>query len=1020
MAFICKKEIIYLRYFVGYFFLFFSLEFVSAKEMKLSDNMLNYIENEIPKLIKEGGIPGLSLVLIKDEKHLIMNYGYADVTQNEIVKSETLFQIGSCSKAFTALAIMKLVNQHKMSLNDDISYHIPWFHPTYNGKKVRINIDQLLHHTSGISWKTIAKIPQSDEPDALYKTILQIADTKLTNQPGKKFEYATINYDVLALIIAKVSGQPFEEYLQKNILDELDLNSTTIGKPKNYLQLAKGYKIGFFEPREYLAPVYKGNNAAGYVISNAEDIVKWLSFQMGLIKSDLFDLAKSTQSSDESVSPHDNSFYAMGWEKSLNGRNEIYHGGLNPNYSSFIAFRPSDRIGIALLANSNSSYTEAIGHYLLDILDNEPVPQKKSNDDRNDGAYSVLCLILFIYLLVILSYFIYIIIGIKRQTVKFSKISYYKLKKIGTVSLFLFPVLLGIYFLPEALAGFNWEAIYVWSPISFYYMITCFLCAIIFSFLLYIFNLFFIERNKYRRVVPSVLLMSVISGLSNIVVIILITSSIGSTIDIKYIIYYYGLAVLLYLGGRKYVQHNLIKYSNDIMYGLRIQLITKIFSTSFQRFEQLDKGRIHATISDDVNAIGQSSNTIINLLTSTFTAMAAFLYLGSIAFGPAVLTFLIIIIIGGLYNYTVKSTNHYFEKARDVQNVFLSLISGMIDGFKEISLHKYKRDEYVKEVNGSAYELKIAVSTADKRFVNAFLIGESSLILLMGVIAFAIPKLFTQISNSTVLSFIIILLYLVGPVNSILSSIPSILRLKVSWNRIKTFLAEIPPIAVHGDLSQQLSLKMESFEVKNIEFSYEKYDRDNCFSIGPISFQLNMGEILFIVGGNGSGKTTFAKVITGLYSKNKGEFLINGTIIEDAQLGEYFSVVFNPSFLFEKIYVKEFGSKIGQIERYLNRLNLSEIVSVEDGMYSTIRLSSGQRKRLSLLQCYLEDSPIYLFDEWAADQDPEFRHFFYKTLLPEMAKAGKIIIAITHDDRYFDVADQIFKMNNGKLELYNK
>ncbi|WP_367865343.1 cyclic peptide export ABC transporter [Pedobacter sp. WC2423] len=1013
-------KMIYLKSFVSCLLLFLFSGQVYSKNPQLPGNVQNYIDNEVPKLMKKGGIPGLSLIILKDGQYRIMNYGYADVAQNQKVKLGTLFQLGSCSKAFTALAVLKLEREHKLSLNDDISAYISWMHPTYKGKTVNIKISQLLHHTSGISWKTISKIPQSDEPDALQKNILQIADIKLEHLPGKKFEYATINYDVLALIIAKVSGQSFEEYLQKNILDHLDLKNTTIGKPKQFSALAKGYKVGFFEPREYLAPVFKGNNAAGYVISDAEDIARWLMFQMGLVKSDLSDLAKDTQKADEGVAPQNSSFYAMGWERSLNGRNEIYHGGLNPNYTSFIAFRPDQRIGIALLANSNSGYTEMIGHDILDLLGNEPVSKNFQTDDKNDAAYSVICLILVIYMLTLLSYFIYLIIGIRKKEVQFSGFSFHIIKRTGIVLVLLLPALLGIYLLPEALAGFTWKAIYVWSPVSFAYLIGCFLVAIGMSFSLYVFNLFFIENNKYKRIVPSILLMSIISGLSNIIIIILITSSVNSTIDVKYLLFYYFLTMLLYLGGRKYVQLNLIKYANDIIYDLRNQLITKIFSTSFQRFEKLDRGRIYATTSDDVNAIGQASNMLINLFTSLFTAIAAFLYLGSIALWPAVLTALVILIIGGLYNYVVRSTNLYFEKARDAQNVFMSLINGMIDGFKELSLHQYKKEEYKKDVGQSAYVLKTTVSTADKRFVNAFLVGESSLILLLGLIAFAVPKLFPQISNSAVLSFIIILLYLVGPVNNILSSVPSILRLRVSWKRIQTFLAEIPATIELGYKQQQLLEKVESFEVKDLAFSYENKELDSFFSIGPISFQMNSGEILFIVGGNGSGKTTFAKVLTGLYVQDSGEFLINGSKVKNSQLSEYFSAVFNPSFLFEKIYIREVEDKSAQIEHYLDLLQLKDIVSVQDGLYNTIRLSSGQRKRLSLLQCYLEDSPIYLFDEWAADQDPEFRNFFYRTLLPDMRKAGKIIITITHDDRYFDVADRLFKMNNGKLELYDK
>lgn len=1018
--FFVKMKMIYFKSFVSCLLLSLLAGQVYSADLGLPDKVRNYIENEVPKMIKKGGIPGLSLIIVKDGQYNILNYGYADIAQNQKVKPGTLFQLGSCSKAFTALAVLKLQQEHRLSVNDDISAYIPWMRPTYKGKVVPIKISQLLHHTSGISWKTISKIPQSDESDALKKNIQQIADTKLVHLPGSKFEYATINYDILALIIEKISGLSFEEYLQRNVLDQLNLKHTTIGKPKQVAALAKGYKVSFFEPREYLAPVFKGNNAAGYVISDGEDIARWLMFQMGLIKSDLSGLAIETQKGDESVAQKNDSFYAMGWERSLNGRNEVSHGGLNPNYTSFIAFKPDQKIGIALLANSNSGYTEMIGRNILDLLAGEPGPKKFHADDKSDGAYAVICFILLIYIMTLIAYFVYLILDIRKKGTEYVGISFISLKRIVIALVLVTPFLYGIYLLPEALAGFTWQAIYVWSPVSFAYLIDFFLIAIGLSFSLYVFSLFFVEKNKYKRIAPSILLMSVISGLSNIIIIILITSSVNSPVSLKYLLFYYVLMMLLYLGGRKYVQLNMIKYANDLIYDLRNKLITKIFSTSFQRFEKLDRGRIYATISDDVNGIGQASNMLISLFTSLFTAIAAFLYLASIALWPAFFTILTILAISVLYNYVVRSTNIYFEKARDAQNIFISLISGMIDGFKELSLHQYKKREYKKDVNQSARNLKEAVASADTRFVNAFLVGESSLILLLGLTSFAIPKLFPQIGNPVILSFIIILLYLIGPVNSILNSVPSILRLRVSWKRIQSFLLEIPAIAEAENRKELSPLRVETFEVNNIEFSYKNIDSDSSFSIGPINFKMKKGEILFIVGGNGSGKTTFGKVLTGLYPQDKGEFFINGTKISDYQLSECFSAVFNPAFLFEKLYIKELKEKSVQIENYLELLQLKDIVSIKDGLYSTIHLSSGQRKRLSLLQCYLEDSPIYLFDEWAADQDPEFRNFFYRTLLPDMRKAGKIIITITHDDRYFDVADSLFKMNNGKLELYDK
>src|SRR5690606_27967207 len=105
-----------------------------------------------------------------------------------------------------------------------------------------------------------------------------------------------------------------------------------------------------------------------------------------------------------------------------------------------------------------------------------------------------------------------------------------------------------------------------------------------------------------------------------------------------------------------------------------------------------------------------------------------------------------------------------------------------------------------------------------------------------------------------------------------------------------------------------------------------------------------------------------------------------------------------------------------ETQKHLAQLQLDHKVRVENGTFSTLRLSQGQRKRLALLVAYLEDRPFYVFDEWAADQDPVFKKIFYTEILPSLKAKGKTVIAITHDDGYFHVADRCFKFEDGKLK----
>jgi putative ATP-binding cassette transporter len=159
-----------------------------------------------------------------------------------------------------------------------------------------------------------------------------------------------------------------------------------------------------------------------------------------------------------------------------------------------------------------------------------------------------------------------------------------------------------------------------------------------------------------------------------------------------------------------------------------------------------------------------------------------------------------------------------------------------------------------------------------------------------------------------------------------------------------------------------------------------------------------------------------ANLLTGLFVADIGTIEINGVQVHNDELGSHYSTIFSNHHIFKKLYGMNLDDKKEELNYLLKLLRLDEKVSIDNGSFSTIELSNGQRKRLCLLKCFIEDSQIYLFDEWAADQDPEYKKIFYHQLLPEMKKKGKIIIAITHDDNYFDVADKIIKMDMGKAE----
>jgi putative pyoverdin transport system ATP-binding/permease protein len=208
-------------------------------------------------------------------------------------------------------------------------------------------------------------------------------------------------------------------------------------------------------------------------------------------------------------------------------------------------------------------------------------------------------------------------------------------------------------------------------------------------------------------------------------------------------------------------------------------------------------------------------------------------------------------------------------------------------------------------------------------------------------------------------------------------------------------------------------------ELQGVVFTYaHDTKREQGFQLGPVNLALEPGELIFVIGGNGSGKSTFVKVLAGLYVPQEGDIRLGGAVVSDANrewYRDHFSVVFSDFYLFEKLLGLDEPLVGSQARAYLSLLRIDHKVGVKDRAYSTTNLSQGQRKRLALVTAYLENRAIYVFDEWAADQDPEYKEIFYRELLPDLRARGKTVVVITHDDRYFHLGDRVIKLEDGKV-----
>jgi CubicO group peptidase (beta-lactamase class C family) len=462
------------------------------------------IEKYIEIQMKTGEIPGMAVVIVKGDKTVYMKgFGYANLKTNQPVTPQTLFELGSTSKAFTGLALLQLEDKKLLDLNEPVSKYIPWLKMKYKGEEVDHRIEQFLYQTSGVPFQSIADIPAASDNHALENTVKSLIGMELIHFPGEKFSYATINYDVLGLVIQEISGLSFEKYVKTSLLEPLGLKSTYLFREKARLHgLATGYKISFNKAREYDAPQYRGNTPAGYFITNAEDMSRWLKIQMQVIEPPGFkrEIIKKSHEPNAKIG----STYAAGWFVAGNKKGEadqerkiIFHAGGNPNFSSFILFTPGEKLGIAALANMHSSYCEVIPPGIFNILSGkEP---RSTAGDQNLDVDEMSVIIVIVSLISMLTVIALLVVFTRQFFRKMRKFRGIQLK--GTF-IFLLPTLFlavlyyFLYRVPAALFwGLTWDFILIWGPASLSYAVISIIMATLLLYLYLLMRYFFPKKK---------------------------------------------------------------------------------------------------------------------------------------------------------------------------------------------------------------------------------------------------------------------------------------------------------------------------------------------------------------------------------------------------------------------------------------------------------------------------------------------------------------------------------------------
>ncbi len=465
----------------------------------------------------------------------------------------------------------------------------------------------------------------------------------------------------------------------------------------------------------------------------------------------------------------------------------------------------------------------------------------------------------------------------------------------------------------------------------------------------------------------------------------------------------------------------LLRLSEGTAFDLLIRMVERILKTPLRKLEQLGPHRLLATLNSDLRAVAQAVTMAPLLCLYGAIIITCFGYMAYLHWKLFLCLLAFFAVTLALYQGAAMRGERHFALSRDDRDTLFGSLRGLTEGTKELKLNAFRRQAFIEHL------LKVPAESVRQRNIAGFLsyriagiFGRIAFLAILGLLLFVAPRFFA-VESTVINGYMLAILYLNMPLTGLLNTLPTLGSARVAMRKIDELGLSLTADDIVGEVLALPEPKstLKSVGMAAVTHRYRREGEAGEFVLGPIDLSVHPGEVLFIVGGNGSGKTTLAKLLVGLYQPESGHLLWNGEPVDESGLESYrnhFSMVFSDFYVFDRLLGGVGSDLDARAQRFLELLQLDHKVSVKDGVLSTTALSQGQRKRLALLNAYLEDRSVYVFDEWAADQDPSFKKAFYHELLPELRQQGKAVVVISHDDHYYDVADRIVKLDYGKID----
>ncbi|RSC93308.1 cyclic peptide export ABC transporter [Tenacibaculum singaporense] len=481
-------------------------------------------------------------------------------------------------------------------------------------------------------------------------------------------------------------------------------------------------------------------------------------------------------------------------------------------------------------------------------------------------------------------------------------------------------------------------------------------------------------------------------------------------------IVFLSLVIYTYLLNVVY-QKWLNKFSFNLLYANEKKVFDHIIKAPLLKLEKFGSKRFF-TVVEDLRTFAMLPYTITHTINSLLMLVLCLVYMFTLSIVSALIVIGLIIVVAACYFIVMNSMSKKVAALREYNEHYYQYVDDVMKGFKELKLSFFRRKNLMNRFlipnRNEARDLDFRINYI---FLSINLISQYGLYFVIAAILFVLPE-FELLKRDDVISYVVIILFISGPINNLINLQQMYTRFLVANSRIKKFMQDFAVVKKDEKNIQIMpDNDFKSVKFNDISFSYNDEKSDSTFSLGPINMEINKGETIFIVGGNGSGKSTFINVLTGLYNSTEGEIYLNDSkeLGGKEKLQNMIAAVFTDNHIFSHNYE---DYEIENNEEYLSLLETMKLDKViEDDKDASARrqFSKGQSKRMSLIFAILEKKPILVLDEWAADQDPHFRKFFYEELIPRLKDSGKTIIAVTHDDAYFQQADRIIKFDYGKI-----